>query len=53
MHPTSEGQMKHLENGLPRAKFYEQVPEPGGVSMWSAEGTGASNTLMRRPVTYH
>jgi hypothetical protein len=30
-----------------------KLPEPGGGSMWSAEGNRASNTLTRRPATYH
>jgi hypothetical protein len=30
-----------------------KLPEPGGGSMWSAEGNRASNTLTRRPATYN
>lgn len=37
----------------PRQILNAKVPEPGGGSIWSAEGNRASNRLTRRLATYH
>jgi hypothetical protein len=45
--------MNWRENPLVREIPNAKLPEPGGGSMWSAEGNRASNTLTRRPATYN